>query len=219
MKEIIPIKKDLLFKTIIGKITNIDLDHNYNIKDNIIEGNVTLSGSYKMTEASVLEDDFVYNIPFAVSISKKVNKDTIKIDIDDFKYEINKDKLYTEVDLLFTCEMIEEKEKIEFENPVEIKEENNKIEIENEVNEKNIIDNSISLEQNNTNVEENITNITNIVKNDNYYYSYKIYIVKENDSIDSICLKYNISINELKEYNDINEIHEGDKLIIPCINE
>lgn len=199
MREIIPIKKDILFKTTIGEITNIDLDHNYKINNDLIEGTININGTYKMTEASVLEDDFNYDIPFKVSISKKVNKDTIKIDIDDFKYEIKKDVLNVEVDLLFTCNEIVE-EKYELENPI-IEENNEEIEIKEE--EKEI------------NIDENINNITNIVNSDNKYYTYKIYNVRENDSVDSICLKYNISIEELKEYNDINELHEGDKLIIP----
>lgn len=199
MREIIPIKKDILFKTTIGEITNIDLDHNYKINNDLIEGTININGTYKMTEASVLEDDFNYDIPFKVSISKMVNKDTIKIDIDDFKYEIKKDVLNVEVDLLFTCNEIVE-EKYELENPII---EENKEEIEIKEEEKEI------------NIDENINNITNIVNSDNKYYTYKIYNVRENDSVDSICLKYNISIEELKEYNDINELHEGDKLIIP----
>ena len=208
MREIIPIKKDILFKTTIGQITNIDLEHNYNINNDLIEGTININGSYKMTEASVLEDDFNYNIPFKVSISKKVNKESIKIEIDDFKYEINKDVLNVEVDLLFTCDEINEEYKLE--NPIneEVKEE---VEVKKEEVEE--------LTKEDININENITNITNIVNTDNKYYTYKIYNVKENDSIDSICLKYNISIDEFKEYNDINEVHEGDKIIIPSNHE
>ena len=200
MREIIPIKKDFLFKTKIGEITNIDLDHEYKINDNLVEGKIFINGSYKMTEASVLEDDFNYTLPFKVSISKVVNKESIKIDIDDFKYDIKNDILCVNIDLLFTCE--EKKENPQtFENPIE----------ENEVIKEETIQE--------TDINENINSITNIVNNDNKYYTYKIYIVREYDTIDSICLKYNTSIDELKEFNDINDIHEGVKLIIPYINE
>ena len=198
MREIIPIKKDFLFKTKIGEITNIDLDHEYKINDNLVEGKIFINGSYKMTEASVLEDDFNYTLPFKVSISKVVNKESIKIDIDDFKYDIKNDVLCVNIDLLFTCE--EEKPQI-LENPIE---------------EKEVIKEETIQE---TDINENINSITNIVNNDNKYYTYKIYIVREYDTIDSICLKYNTSIDELKEFNDINDIHEGVKLIIPYINE
>ena len=81
MKEIIPLKKEIIFKTIIGKITNIEINHEYNVNDDLVSGNVILNGSYKMTEASVLEEDFYFKIPFGVSIPNRVKKDTIKIDL------------------------------------------------------------------------------------------------------------------------------------------
>ena len=43
----------------------------------------------------------------------------------------------------------------------------------------------------------------------------KVYIVRPNDTIDAICNKYEININDLKEYNDITNINVGDKIIIP----
>ena len=203
MKEIIPLKKDIVFKTAIGQITDINLEHNYDIKDNLVEGNVLLYGSYKMTEASVIEEDFNYKIPFGVSISKNINKDTIKIEIDDFKYDINNDVMSVSVDLEFSCDEVEENN-IVFEEPL--------IEEEKEI--------TINESNNDIDIDQNITNITNnIVTNDQKYYTYKIYIVRESDTLESICNKYNVSENELKEYNNLTNINIGDKIIIPYINE
>ena len=203
MKEIIPLKKDIVFKTAIGQITDINLEHNYDIKDNLVEGNVLLYGSYKMTEASVIEEDFNYKIPFGVSISKNINKDTIKIEIDDFKYDINNDVMSVSVDLEFSCDEVEENN-IVFEEPL--------IEEEKEI--------TINESNNDIDIDQNITNITNnIVTNDQKYYTYKIYIVREIDTLESICKKYNVSENELKEYNNLTNINIGDKIIIPYINE
>lgn len=47
------------------------------------------------------------------------------------------------------------------------------------------------------------------------YSSYYVYIVKEEDNIDKILTKYNISKEDLASYNDISNIKVGDKLIIP----
>lgn len=47
------------------------------------------------------------------------------------------------------------------------------------------------------------------------YSSYYVYIVKEEDNIDKILAKYNISKEDLASYNDISNIKVGDKLIIP----
>jgi len=52
---------------------------------------------------------------------------------------------------------------------------------------------------------------------ENNYTTYKIYIVEENDTIESICTKYNISKEELDKYNDLSDIKLKDKIIIPYI--
>ena len=71
----------------------------------------------------------------------------------------------------------------------------------------------------NTNIENNINNLTqNIINNENKYYTYKVYIVRQGDTIENICSKYNVQIEDLLEYNDINNISLGDKIIIPYIN-
>ena len=213
MKEIIPLKKDIIFKTKIGEITNIEVDLDYKVKDDLISGNLLLNGTYKMTEASVLEDEFSYKIPFGVSITRKILKDSIKIEIEDFKYTINKDVLSINAELELSCD--EEREEV---NEI-IEEENSNIddlfkdyfEEEKEV--------TINNEEEKVDTFENINNITNSIINDNKYYTYKIYIVRDNDNIETICNKYNININDLKEYNDIDNIKTGDKIIIPYINE
>lgn len=213
MKEIIPLKKDIIFKTKIGEITNIDVDLDYKVKDDLISGNVLLNGTYKMTEASVLEEEFNYKVPFGVSITKKILKDSIKIEIEDFKYSINKDILSINADLELICD--EEKEEI---NEIIEEDTSNMDDLF-----KDYFDDNKEITVNNEEVKEdtfeNINNITNSIINDNKYYTYKIYIVRDNDNIESICNKYNVNINNLKEYNDIDNIKVGDKIIIPYINE
>ena len=54
---------------------------------------------------------------------------------------------------------------------------------------------------------------------ENTYVTYHVYMVNQEDNIESICLKYNIDINTLKEYNDFKELNAGDKLLIPIKDE
>lgn len=214
MKEIIPLKKDIIFKTKIGEITNISLEHDYKILDDLVEGEVNINGTYKMTEASVIDEEFEYKVPFGIAISKKVNKDTIKIDIDDFKYDINKDVLKVNIDLLLTCDELEEKEEVDdldnylndyFKDEIVIPETKTE---------------SIEPIINDIDIDNNISNITNtIINNENKYYTYKIYILREGDTIETICNKYNISKEELSLYNSLTDLKIGDKIIIPEINE
>ena len=223
MQEIIPLKKDIIFKTKIGEITNVDLDLDYKLKEETIIGNVLLSGTYKMTEASVLEEEYFYKIPFSVALSKRIKKDTIKIEIDDFKYTISKDVLNVKIDLDFSCEeeienqsKIEEIQKIEEDDKlIEEYFENNNIE-DNTENE-NI---SINKEEKEIDIDENINNITNnIISNDNHYYTYKVYMIRDGETLEDVCNKYDIKLEDIKEYNDIQNIKVGDKIIIPYSNE
>lgn len=219
MKEIIPLKKDIIFKTRINEITNISLDHNFKILDDIVEGTLYLSGTYKMTEASVIEEEFFYNIPFSIVTPENIDKDSIRIEIDDFKYEIEKDVMKVNIELELSCDEIEENVK------VDMKDESKEIETE-ELNDyitnyfKDDEKTSIKEETNNINIDENITNITNsIINNEDAYYTYKVYIVREGDKIETICSKYNVLIDDIKEYNNLSNINVGDKIIIPQINE
>lgn len=230
MNEIIPLKKEITFNTKIGEITDISLDYDYKINNELVEGSVDISGSYKMTEGSISSEDFFYSLPFGIAITKSVKKDTIKLEIDDFKYDINRDVLNINIDLLLTCE----EEKIESEEIETIKEDTfNLDDYFNDISQTNI-KNDIQIEEEfepkieeyneiNNVIEGNTTNISNITNNiindEKKYYKYKVYIVRQNDTIDSICNKYNININDIKEYNDINNINIGDKIIIPQIND
>ena len=223
MKEIIPLKKDIVFKTKIAEVTSINLEHDYKILDDIVEGTVYLSGTYKMTEASVIEEDFVYNIPFSIAISKRINKDTIKIEIDDFKYSTSKDVMKVDISLELTCDEERVEEEIKEEKEIDLEDNSTNIDFDNYMDDY-FKDESKDIQitekdSDNTNIENNINNLTqNIINNENKYYTYKVYIVRQGDTIENICSKYNVQIEDLLEYNDINNISLGDKIIIPYIN-
>lgn len=267
MKEIIPLKKNIIFKSKISEITAIDVEHDYKIKDNLVEGKMLLTGSYKMTEASLIEEDFYYEIPFSIAIGEDVKKDTIKLEISDFKYDYEKDIMRINAELEFTCDKEEVNDMQDdifnnlstedYFNDGEIKEEVTDINVDtdikdNEIESKksNINDNEIDIGKNiikdnemeteiqktlindnqiNTTIKDKVNeinsdieigNITdNIISNDKNYNIYKVYIVREGDTVDSICAKYNVKYDDIKDYNNLNEINIGDKIIIPYINE
>ena len=54
---------------------------------------------------------------------------------------------------------------------------------------------------------------------DEKYVTYYIHEMKETDTIDTICVKYNTQKSTLEKYNDINNLTSGDKIIIPLIDE
>ncbi len=237
MEKIIPFKKEILFKTRISKITDISVEHDYKIMQDMIEGEFILSGSYKMTEASVINEDFFYQIPFMVAIGEDVKKESIELRINDFNYEIiNGDVLKLDISLLLNCE--EETE--ENEEIIEQKEEEEIMDIIDEVSEKEMdreIDKDENLESaeetdkseeeieekviNQKEVEEEViekdlNSVIDSVKEKNEYVTYKVYIAKEEDNLESISMKFGVSEDILRGYNE-KEVNYGDKIIIPYI--
>lgn len=65
-------------------------------------------------------------------------------------------------------------------------------------------------------VNNNNVNILNDINEEDTYVTYHVYPVTENDTLDKILEKYNVTKEELTKYNDNLDIHIGDKLIIPA---
>ena len=143
--------------------------------------------------------DFKYNIPVNIEMSDRYKLDNITIDIDDFYYEINDNKLIVSIEIgLDNLEEVLPPFKYEEEKIEKVFKEEDMPRVDtNDV--KNIFD--------------------NFDDSSETYSTYKVCIVKENDNIESIILKYNITKELLEQYNDISDIKIGDKLIIPSLYE
>lgn len=138
MKKVIPFTKQIHFKTVIAEITDIEVTHDLQIRENnIIEGNIIVDGSYKMHEASQIEDSFHYDLPFTIEVDDKYDISSSNIIISDFYFEIiNEEDLKVNVELeignVYEKELVrEESEPI----PYEIDEKIEKVEIDNIDNE------------------------------------------------------------------------------------
>jgi len=91
MKQLIPFKKDIIFKTKISEITSISLEHSLELDDDMISGDFIVSGDYKMTEASLNKENFLYKLPFDIALDSRYDTSNVKIEISDFYYEIIND--------------------------------------------------------------------------------------------------------------------------------
>lgn len=119
MKKVITFDKELDFKSMIGEITSVSLEHNLKFIDQSnIEGSFFITGTYKLTEASQIEEDFSFDLPVEISLPETLDLETAKIEIDDFNYEIeNEDTMSCHIDVLIQgVEEIIEVEKIEENN-------------------------------------------------------------------------------------------------------
>lgn len=238
MKQIIPFKKELLFKTKVSEITSISLEHTLSLKnDDLISGEFIVSGDYKMTEGSINREVFQFKLPFDIALDSRYNIDNIIIDIDNFYYEIvNNESLQVNIDVYIEGEKIIEeiKEEVLEESLIEDKtievfsnkeERNTHEEIEDLFKEEYTPAIEISkpkpivMEVENEYEEKNEFNIFQNIDNSDTYVTYYVYIVKEEDTIDKILEKYNTTRDRVSCYNNLDNIKPGTKLIIPSNNE
>jgi LysM repeat protein len=211
MKKIVPFKKDLIFKTDVLEIVSISLEHTLAIKDeSLIGGNFLINGDYRVTESSTSLEKFSYELPFEIHIDDKYDLKNVIIDIDDFYYEIINNKVLS-VSIEILIDKLEEKEILESREEVvenvNIKDDNT---CKEEIEIKESKERCVELEDTPISVTETSKEI---------YKSYKVYIVRENDTIESIIDKYGVSKSDLEDYNDLTNLNINDKIIIPCINE
>ncbi len=218
MKKIVPFKKDITFDSNIAEISSISLEHTLKLKEeNLVSGEFIISGTYKMTEASLNVDSFEYKLPFDISIDKKYNTKNIDVDINDFYYEvINNEILSISIEVVLDGleEKAQEKEEIRMtEEKLETLEENKEAVDTNE----DLQPVSIAEDSEEVNREEDNTvkSIFEGLDENERYAVYKVHIVTENDTTESIITEYGINREDLEAYNDLSDLKIGDKLIIP----
>lgn len=208
MKNILPFKKDIIFKTKLSEITSISLENTLNLKDSTLSGDFIISGDYKVTDSSTTLEPFEFKLPFEIILDERFDCSSASIDIDDFYYEIiNNNVLSISIDVL--VDHLKEKPLVELDDLVDV----------TPVREV-LIDEDEQIEQKEEREEIVEDKINSLFSNNNFdsdvYVTYNVFILRDGDTLDSIMDKYNITLEELKKYNDISDLKIGDKLIIPA---
>ena len=297
MKQVIPFKKDIIFKTKISDITSISLEHTLSVDHDSVSGDFILSGDYKMTEASVNKENFYYKLPFDIALDSRYDTSKLKIEIEDFYYEIiNSDVLRVNIEV--SVDGLEEKEIESDENILneekndkeptildidddafqnledkidslqeelvrnhehinnldkhifeEINDTENEIKmpeaeiIEEDKNDKEeIIDEQqeyqtpkpivgppiigkpqseeMNMKENEEKININTQEIKSLFSNLNEeetFSTYHVYIMRSEDTLESVMAKYSVTKDILEKYNDVENIKLGDKIIIPAL--
>ncbi len=234
MKKNIQFEKRIDFPTMVGEISAISLEKDLTFIDSSnIEGNLILSGKYKLTEASRLEEEFNYKLPIEISLTEKIDTKTSNVEISNFTYEMQDENIMIcNIELMIDgLELIEEDRECdgegdikEIEIPIkenkEVKEKEKVVEEVKEDSKKRIIKEEIVEEKIVEEKEEtNSFHLFDISESDETYGTLLVYIVRENETVNSIITKYNTTIEELEKYNDLKDLSIGTKLIIPVNNE
>lgn len=249
MRKNVSFEKRIDFPTMVGEISAISLEEDLKfINESSIEGNLILSGKYKLTEASRLEEDFNYKLPIEISLTEKLDISTSKVEISNFTYKMmDENIMLCNIELLIEgLELLDESRECDgdvSEIEIPIKEDIDKV-INNEfINDTDKLESDVLLKENNEvkddkrddvvvskkEVAETIdineadkvenTSIFNINEESESYGTLLVYIVRENETINSIITKYNTTVEELEKYNDLKDLSIGTKLIIPLVNE
>ncbi len=215
MNCIIPFTKDVKFKSNIAEILSVSLEHDYTANETEVLGNFTISGEYKTHEVSVNKEHFEYVLPFSVNMTNKIDTNSVNFEVQDFTYEvIDNDTLRVNIEYSINADEIKEEEHL-FKQVEEPTLDNLLDEIDREVEETKEEIN----EERDISDEAKDTILDSINSTEDGFVTYHIHEMKETDTVESICLKYNTSDAILGEYNDLSTLTLGDKIIIPEINE
>ena len=224
MKKIVPFTKELMFKTKIGEIISIALDNTLKLDNNLVSGEFIVNGTYKMLADSQIDSEFKYNLPVDITIDNKYDTNECIVSIDDFTYEIiNEEKLKVNISVLLDNLNLKEldnqvikKDELTLEN--DLREEEFEMLFDEELN-----DDYEKLETIKDERPKDITDITddlfNQIEDTKEYSVYRVYKVVEGDTLELICEKYKTTKEILMDYNDLDNLKIGNKIIIPSIDE
>ncbi len=261
MRQIVNIEKEIAFKSMLGEITSISLEDDLSfINDSEIEGNLIISGTYKMTEASTLEEEFNYKVPVEIMLTTTLEEEKRKVSINNFTYKIvDEEALLINVELLIEglekieileddskeeIEVLDEEVKEEVKEAEEVRgdtevptldnkevlstnlEEEDSLPSINETKEiEEVIETSKDIDTtvdniSDSNSKEVMNSIFSLFANaEETYSTYSVYILRENETLDEVMNKYKTTREELAEYNDLDNLRVGSKLIIPSTVE
>ena len=188
MNLVIPFTKDIKFKTNIGEILSVSLEHDYSSNEEEVLGNFTISGEYKMHEVSVNKEKFSFVLPFSVSLSSKIDPDSVVFEIEDFTYEvIDCDTLRVNIEYSVKAEEAKEIEMLKSDDDVSLEKlldeiDSERTQVPDEPKEET------KDEETNERIgtEEENTILNNIKMDDEKYVTYYIHEMKETDTIESI---------------------------------
>ena len=245
----IPFESTIEFKSNIAEITKMSLEHDYNVSDGLVLGNFYISGEYRPHEVSINTEPFKYTLPFTVELREDIERDSLEFNIEDFSYDIvdknnlkvnieyslkgeervkeeieenkedelfervNEDELNSELE--FIDEFLSQEEISK--NEEEVKEEEKNEEVKEEVKEEKDTEEKEDAERISEESEKTI--MDTIKDSDDTFVTYNVHIVKESETLESIATFYKVPSSLISEYNNIDTLAIGDKVIIPSLDE
>lgn len=190
---------------------------------------ITLDKKYDSSKVAIDIDNFFYEIindeVLRVHIDVSLdNLEIIKEDVKPIIEEVNKKK----EEIIMPDDLkIKDDEKL-----VENLRSDDKKEVKKEVVEETVKkeekkekevkkEESVKEEKTKKSQKEEIENAikSNFLSEEEMFVTYKVHIIRENETVEDIVKKYETTKEELELYNDLSNVVLGTKLLIPCKNE
>ena len=232
MKELVNFNGELEFRNNIFEISSISLESEYEVCPDKINGVFLVSGSYRGHEISLNQETFNKKLPFEYVFKDKMVEDTVSLEVKDFTYEIDQNKVSVSIEYEIKGEKMIFEDEREFDkfledHEVEVVDLTDEKDDEEEREEEKIKEPVEEVKEDRTIEEEkevrkkvNDSEIIDTLKDgENTYITYHIHVCDESDTLEYLANKYKISIDIIKDYNSIDNISAGMKLIIPCQDE
>lgn len=219
MNRKIEIEKKIDFSKSISEVTAISLEHDLKFLDSEnIKGNLIVSGKYKTTLVAEKEEVFNYRIPVEISLTDSIDIKSSNISIIDFVYDVVDEKsLLCKIELVVDGTIIDNNrdcdgdsiDKKEIEIP----------KIDDKKEEMELLDADIVEEKENdeNRDDDGEVKLFNIDDSSETFGTFIVYMVRQNETINTIISKYNTSLEEIEKYNDLKQLSVGSKLIIPLL--
>ncbi len=204
------------------KINNVSI--NEEDFDITVPFDITLDDKYDSTKVQIDIDDFYYEI-----INEEVLRVHIDVLINNLVY-IKKEELRSEI--IDVSSSSEDESKIPFDEAEIIKDD---VRRDDSMNKEDVIavtkseddvilnkdcDKEENTNEREINPEEITNNLTsNFLADDDNYVTYKVHIIREDQTIEEVISTYKTTKEEIEKYNDISNITVGSKIIIPALNE
>ena len=237
----IPFESTLDFKTNIYEITKMSLEHDYNVSGGAVLGNFYVTGEYRSHEVSVNKEPFKFTLPFEVELRDDIDLDTLEFNIEDFSYIIEGEN-QLKVNIEYSLAAEERKGELidTDEGDEDVFEEVPDVELQREMAE---LDELVSQEKEDAKVKKDLegtkpveeepnkedteritkeqekTIMETITSSDDTFVTYHVHMVKESETMESIATMYSIPTSLLQEYNNVDTISLGDKILIPKVDE
>lgn len=248
MKKIINYEKDIQFKTSIGEICSISLEHDFTVGEAVLKGEFIVSGDYKANSLSLNKEAFSYHLPLEYELDKTCDIETLSYDVENFEYNVNGDTLEIYIDFGVRFEEKEIKPSI----PEISEEELNSPDFDTVIPERTAeyqVDIEANLESEETSLaKENLTEIDTesfepVIEEDaqlegeerledmekeiimdsaldsDEFITYHVHIIREGETLETIASKYGTTVEIIKEYNSIESLELKAKLIIPNLQD